>query len=124
VRAYTPEWFECWREADVLAMPTTGEAFGMVFQEAGAAGLPSIGTRLNAIPEIVTHDETGLLVNRGDVPGLAAALRRLARSADLRRTMGTAARAHVEATCSPQAYGDRLVELLYQVTGAQRVHNE
>ena len=48
-------------------MPTRNEAFGLVFQEAAAAGLPAIGTRLNAIPEIVADGETGILVHPGHV---------------------------------------------------------
>ena len=114
VRAYTPEWFSCWHEADFFAMPTTGEAFGMVFQEAAAAGLPCVGTRLNAIPEIVVHGKTGLLVPAGDVDSIATSLRRLAGDAELRQTMGVAARDRIEAV-APTAYGDRLAEILHRV---------
>jgi len=33
-----------------------------VYQEAAAAGLPAIGTRLNAVPEIIDDEVTGVLV--------------------------------------------------------------
>ena len=74
VRGLTPEWTAAWRAADVFVMPTCNEAFGLVFQEAAAAGIPAIGTRLNAIPEIVEDGETGLLVTPGDTSQLVAAL--------------------------------------------------
>ena len=50
--------------ADIFVMPTRNEAFGLVFQEAAAAGVPAIGTRQNAVPEIIVDGETGLLVAR------------------------------------------------------------
>ena len=49
-------------------MPTRNEAFGLVYQEAAAAGLPAIGSRLNAVPEIIADGDTGLLVTPGGHP--------------------------------------------------------
>jgi alpha-maltose-1-phosphate synthase len=119
VRAYTPEWFAHWREADVFALPTRGEAFGMVFQEAAAAGLPAIGTAINAIPEIVRDGETGILVPQGDVPALVAALRALVSSPEKRGAMGEAARRRIEATASVDGYGERLASLIRSVAGGR-----
>ncbi|MBV9108087.1 MAG: glycosyltransferase family 4 protein, partial [Gemmatimonadetes bacterium] len=112
VRAYTPEWFALWRQADLFAMPTRGEAFGMVYQEAAAAGLPAIGTALNAIPEIVADGETGILVPSGDAAALVDALRRLVESPELRMEMGSEARRRIEATGSIAGYGRRLAEIV------------
>lgn len=117
VRAYTPAWFELWRAADVFVLPTRGEAFGMVFQEAAAAGLPAIGTALNAIPEIVIDGRTGILVPPGDVRALAGALRRLVESPPARIDMGTAARRRIEEVASITGYGARLAGLLRAVAG-------
>jgi glycosyltransferase involved in cell wall biosynthesis len=111
VRAYTPEWLALWRAADLFALPTRGEAFGMVFQEAAAAGLPAIGTALNAIPEIVADGETGVLVPPGEVPALAEALRGMVRSRERRIEMGTAARRRIEETASIARYGARLAAI-------------
>jgi starch synthase len=112
VRAYTPTWFELWRHADVFVMPTRGEAFGMVFQEAAAAGLPAVGTRINAVPEIVQHGATGLLVPPDDPRALADALRRLLDDAALRARLGGAARARIEQIASFDRYAARLGALL------------
>ncbi|HYH83500.1 MAG TPA: glycosyltransferase family 4 protein [Longimicrobium sp.] len=120
VRAYTPAWFALWREADVFALPTRGEAFGMVFQEAAAAALPSIGTAINAIPEIVADGETGILVPPGDVPALAEALRALVSSPEKRSTMGAAARRHIETAGSVARYGERLAWLIRTVAEGAR----
>ncbi|HEX8392251.1 MAG TPA: glycosyltransferase family 4 protein [Longimicrobium sp.] len=113
IAAYTPEWFARWRNADVFVMPTRGEAFGMVYQEAAAAGLPAIGTRINAIPELVQHASTGLLVDPHDPAALVQALDRLIGDAALRTRLGTAARARMERLGSMQTYADRLSALLH-----------
>jgi glycosyltransferase involved in cell wall biosynthesis len=119
IRPYTAEWRTLWRDADVFVLPTRGEAFGMVYQEAAAAGLPAIGSRLNAIPEIVEDGVTGVLVPPGDVAALADAMRRLARSADLRRTLGAAARARIERAGAPERYARALGEIIHSLAGAR-----
>lgn len=115
VRAYTPAWFARWRAADVFVLPTRGEAFGMVFQEAAAAGLPAIGTRINAIPEIVQHGATSLLVPPADPRALTDALARLVGDPELRARMGAAARARIEQVASFERYAARLGEVLRDV---------
>ncbi len=69
--------------------------------EAYAAGVPVIANRLGALPELVVHGETGLLVEPGDVGDLAAALRRLSDDAESER-MGRGARSAWEARFSPE----------------------
>jgi glycosyltransferase involved in cell wall biosynthesis len=114
VRAYTPEWVDLWRTADVFVMPTRHEAFGTAFQEAAAAGLPRIGTRITAVPETIDDGRSGLLVAPGDRVALRAALERLIADADLRQAYGEAGRAGVERTAHPVAYRERLVGIIRQ----------
>lgn len=114
IRAYTPAWFGLWRAADLFVLPTRAEAFGMVFQEAAAAGVPAIGTHVGAVPEIVADGETGVLVPPGDVGALADALLRLAGDAPLRTRMGRAARARIEREASMEAYAARLACILHE----------
>jgi glycosyltransferase involved in cell wall biosynthesis len=117
VAARSPAWAALWRDADLFALPTRDEAFGLVFQEAAAAGLPAIATRITAIPEIVLDGETGLLVPPLDRGALAAALDRLIASAGLRREMGTRARRHIERTADPEAYRAGLADALHRLAG-------
>jgi phosphatidylinositol alpha-1,6-mannosyltransferase len=72
------------------------EGFGIVFLEAAAAGLPSIGGRSGGVPEAVEDDVTGVLVSGTDVDELAGAIARLTVSPDLRLRLGSAARSRAE----------------------------
>jgi starch synthase len=114
VSAYTPAWAAAWRAADLFVMPTRNEAFGLVYQEAAAAGLPAIGSRLNAVPEIIDDEETGVLVNRSQIGELTAALDRLISSAELRYRLGRAARQKIERDADPDDHRRRLVALIKQ----------
>jgi glycosyltransferase involved in cell wall biosynthesis len=58
--------------ADVLVLPSAREAFGIVFLEAWAAGLPVIGADIPAVREVV--GEGGLLFSPGDADALAACI--------------------------------------------------
>ena len=75
---------------DTEGLPTT-------ILEAAARGLPVVSTFHSGIPEAVIDGETGLLCAEGDREALAANLRRVLTSPDLRDRLGLAARAHVEA---------------------------
>jgi glycosyltransferase involved in cell wall biosynthesis len=117
VGAHSERWRNLWKQADVFALPTLDEAFGIVFQEAAAAGVPAIGTRINAIPELVLDGQTGLLVTPGDVEGLVAALDRLLDSASCRRELGRHARDHVVRTAHPMKYRESLAAAIRDVAG-------
>jgi FkbM family methyltransferase len=115
VRPYTSAWRNLWREADVFVMPTRAEAFGMVYQEAAAAGLPAIGARINAVPEIVNDGVTGLLIPPGDTRALVEAMRALAASPDRRHAIGRAARDRMEASGTIDRYSAALSSLVHGV---------
>lgn len=117
VTAQSARWASAWRKADLFVMPTANEAFGLVYQEAGAAGLPAIGTRLNAVPEVIEDSRTGILIAPDARDELIAALSRLIDSRDLRDQMGSAARRKIERDADPGRHRERLVELIKQVSG-------
>lgn len=77
-------------QCDVFAMPSLIEAFGVVFLEAMAAGLPVVGTCVGGITEIVRDDENGLLVQPNDAPALASAIARLLTDDELRQRLARA----------------------------------
>lgn len=82
---------EMLREADLFALPSLTESYGMVFAEAEAAGVPVIANRVGGVPEIVAHGETGYLCRPRDRREWSIALRGLLTSAETRRSMRAAA---------------------------------
>jgi glycosyltransferase involved in cell wall biosynthesis len=68
-----------YRRADLLVHPARWEGFGLALLEAMLAGLPVVASRVSAIPEIVVHGETGLLVPPDDAGALSDAIRQILR---------------------------------------------
>jgi glycosyltransferase involved in cell wall biosynthesis len=79
-------------EAQIFVLSTNSEALPISILEAMRAALPVVATDVGGIAESVRHEETGLLVCRGDVGGLRDALARLIARPALRVAMGTAGR--------------------------------
>ena len=86
-----PTLAACYEGADVFALATERETYGMAVAEALAHGLPVVGTMTGAIPELVGHD-AGLLVPVGDTPALVEALSRVVGDAALRARLAEGAR--------------------------------
>lgn len=92
---HRPNAAEMMSEFDVFVHPSRWEGFGLVFLEAMAAGVPVVATRVSAIPEIVEHGRTGLLVPVDDAAALADAVSRLLADREWARAMGQAGRERV-----------------------------
>ncbi len=80
---------------DILVHASTDEPFGTILLEAAAAGVPMVAYMSGGVPELLTHEETALLVPQGDRAGLAAALARLVTHHELAGALSAAARARV-----------------------------
>ncbi len=81
--------------ADILALPSRTESFGLVFMEAWANGKPVIGARAGAIPYVVTDGDDGILVEFGDVAALEDAISQLITSTEDAARMGQRGRERV-----------------------------
>jgi glycogen synthase len=89
---------ERYRDADLFTLPSTAEAFGNVFAEALASGLPIVGSAIGGIPDLVEHGRNGLLVPAQDPAALARAIKYLADDPELRTEMSHLNRSKAEAT--------------------------
>lgn len=86
-----------WDRALFGVVPSVGaETFGNVAIEAMAHGKAVVASAVGGLLDIVEDGVTGLLVPPGDVPALASAMERLIADADLRGSLGDAARVHVQ----------------------------
>ena len=81
----------------VVALPSKQETAPVVVAEAMAAGRPVVATRVCGVPYMVEDDSSGLLVDHGNVAGLAAALVRILCDHRLRVQMGQRGRELAEA---------------------------
>ncbi len=89
-----------------------------------ACGVPCVGTRVEAVPEIIRDGETGLLVPPGDAVELAAALERLLSEPRRARLMGARGRARVAARFLWRHVAERLDRALMTAVlreGARRL---
>jgi glycosyltransferase involved in cell wall biosynthesis len=85
---------EAYASADVYALISTYEPFGVALREAAAAGLPLVCSRTaGAVGDIAIEGRNALLVDPADAGAVASALARLASDPDLRARMGVESRA-------------------------------
>lgn len=100
--------------ADVLVLPSVGEAFGLVLVEAMACGLPAIATNSHG-PAGIVDERTGWLVTPDDESALTDALVTAATGASERRQRGEHAYAHSRRRYGWPQITSRLAELYPQV---------
>ena len=81
---------------DLFVFPTFREAMGLTVLEAMAAGRPIIATDDAAIPELITHDQEGILIHPGDPDLIATAILTLLKDHARAQRYAQAARAKVK----------------------------
>lgn len=99
-----------WPELDAVALPSRSEGFPLTIIEAMLAARPVIATSVGSVAEAVVDGETGFLIEKDDVNGLAVALRRLRNDPALRNRLGQQGRevaiAHFTAKHMATSYED------------------
>ncbi len=78
--------------ADLFLLPSETESFGLAALEALSCKVPVIATDVGGLPEVVRHGETGYLLPKGDVEGMAQAASALLADDEGRGAMAEAAR--------------------------------
>jgi glycosyltransferase involved in cell wall biosynthesis len=73
---------------DMLVLPSLVESMPMCVVEAMASSKPVIATRVGAIPRVIVPEHSGLLLEPGDVDGIAQAILRLADNPNLAKKLG------------------------------------
>jgi glycosyltransferase involved in cell wall biosynthesis len=111
----SPPLIQLFHDSDIFCLPTHGDCLPMVLAEAGAAGLPMISTNVAAIPEIVRHEQTGLIIPPQDVAALTDALARLILQPELRLQYGRQAKKCVQSEHDAPHNAAKLLTLLKQI---------
>lgn len=104
------ELVSIYQAADIVAVPSYNESFGLVAVEAQAAGTPVVAARVGGLPLAVADGQTGLLVNGHGTEAWAQALEQLLIDDPTRIHMGEQAVSHAKAF-SWAASADKLIEV-------------
>ena len=111
-----PRWLSSF---DLLAHPAHMEGLGVAALQAGAAGIPVVGSRAGGIPEIIRHQATGLLVEPGSSEALADAITLLLSDPQNRQAMGMAARRRIQERFSVPAMVNGNIRVYEKVMGSR-----
>lgn len=99
---------------DIFLLPSHWEGFGYVIAEAMYCEKPVVAFNISSNPEIVSNNETGFLVEHGDVSAFVGKAEILIKDADLRRKMGQKARKSAIDRFSIQNTLTEIEKLLYR----------
>ena len=110
--------------ADAVVQPSFCESFCQVLMEALAFGKPMVMTPVGAAPDVIGHDERGLIVPPGDSHAIASALVKLAENRQLGAELGARGQAyireHLAADVTTRRY-EHLYETALQEAAARDV---
>ena len=106
---------QAYQECDALLFPTRFEGFGYAVCEAMACGKPVIVSDNSSLPELVRHNETGLLCKTDDIDGFVTAARFLSANPELAGRMGEAGRERVLENFTLEKMTDNYIRLYEQV---------
>lgn len=107
-------------EADVFVLPSRSEPWGMVLNEAAAAGLPLVATDgVGAAHDLIENGVNGFRVPVGDELALGEAMRRLTEDTGFRAAAGIRSR-ELSQRFTPEAWADAVARLVNELTETSR----
>jgi colanic acid/amylovoran biosynthesis glycosyltransferase len=103
--------------AHLFVLASHEEAIGVAYMEAMAMALPVIGTRVGGVPELITHEHDGLLVQPSNPSELASMLARVASTPALAALLAQRARTTVEDRFGSERSARAVIEGMAKATG-------
>lgn len=113
-----PDVTDFFSVADLYVQASHTESFGLSSLEAMACRVPVVAYRVGGVPEVVIHGETGLLVEKGDVPAFAAAVIELLRDGRKHCQFALAAKKRAETLFSADQVVPRYEQIYRDVLSA------
>ncbi len=107
-------------DVDVLAVPSRSEGFGLVVLQAMALARPVVASRVTALPEVVEHGQTGMLVPPDDPASLARALTEVLLSPQRGAEMGRAGRSRLDREFTLERMAERTARVYRDVCALPR----
>lgn len=106
---------------DLFALPSLfGEGMPMVVLEAMAAGLPTIASEVEGVPQVIEHGRHGLLVPPGEVAPLADAIERMLDDPESARSLGRAGRQRQQEAFSDRSMARGVADAYRRLTVGRR----
>ena len=105
------------QSSDVFVFPTYNDAFPLVNIEAMQFGLPVVSTDEGSIPDVVVHNETGLIAEKGNVHSLVENLRIILRQPERGRQMGLNGRRRFEEHFTITHFEERMLSIFSILCG-------
>lgn len=99
---------------DIFALFSLWEGFGIVLIEAMACSLPIVATNVGPIPEVVIHEETGLLIEPEKPKEISKAIIKLLENPQLIRQFGANGRKRVEANFTAEKMIENLEKIYFE----------
>lgn len=109
---------QLYRAADVFWLPSLEDNQPQTALEAMGCGTPVVGFEVGGVPEIVRHQQTGLVVEPRDANGLAQATWQLLQDRRLRQRLSAAGRQMVRQEYAPERQSQGYLELYQRILGA------
>jgi glycosyltransferase involved in cell wall biosynthesis len=105
---------------DAVALTTEEETFGLVLVEAMRAGVAVVGSDRGGVPEIIDHDQSGLLFRSSDAADLHRQLQRLWQDRDFTARLAAAGKEKADRLFDEERHFSSLWQLLQQREQAYR----
>lgn len=97
--------------ADIMVLPSFAEGLPVVLMEAMAKEVPCVSSRIMGIPELIEHEQNGLLTAPSDLEDLVAQIERLLVDPELRARLGRCAREKVAGEFRVEQTAERMEAL-------------
>ncbi len=117
VRGRPDEVADLLYQGGTYVWPGTGEAYGIAYMEAQAAGLPVVAQATAGVPEVIRDGVTGTLTVAGDTKAYADAVVQMLDNDERRAVMGRAARRFILQERSLEVASKRLDQLIRDYAG-------
>lgn len=105
----------------MAVLPSLEESFGNAIVEAMACGIPVITTNAGSIPEIITQNKNGIMIEPGNSHQLASDIENLLNNPEKRRSLGKSARETVVSKYSWESTAKRYLSIYSDLLDGQIV---
>lgn len=115
--------YKLMNDATMVLVPSRREPFGLVAAEAGLMRRAVVATRIGGLPEVVSHGETGILIDKASSAALAAAVGDLLASPQTLARMGAAAERRALERFSVAQHADAYDRLYRRIAADARLRD-